>query len=74
MPIHPPYLQPSYLEACLRDTLHLHPPLGTDEEDLYLGVTLLQRLGDGDGGEDMTTGTPSTDDDSLYHRYAINWV
>ena len=42
--------------ARLGDTLHLHAPEGTDEEDIRLGVELLEGVGNTDCGENMSSG------------------
>ena len=60
-------LQSSDGEARLGHTLHLHTPLGPDEEDIYLRIATAESFGDGDGGEDMTARSSTANDGSLYH-------
>ena len=44
--------------------LHLHAAFGADEEDVRIGAQGLQRVGDGDGGEDVSARAASADDDA----------
>ena len=48
--------------SCCRHLVHLHFPLRSDEQYFVVRVYFLEFVGDGNGGEDMSSGTASADD------------
>ena len=58
--------QPLNLVACRRHALHLHASECTDNQNLGIGMLGLDGIGNGDGREDVASGTASADDDSQF--------
>ena len=55
--------------ACLGHALHLHTAFRADKQDVGLGKSAFQGIGDGDGGEDMPPRAAATNHDFqvLFH-------
>src|SRR5688500_14470885 len=64
-PVEACYIQPLNFKTCLRNLLHFHFSFGAHKQDRTTGIATLQRIGDGNGRENMPAGAAACYDKPL---------